>query len=112
MTAAQSQRGRTREVKVLEHLVALGWVGVRAASGPIDVVAMAGPDANGPDGDSEASVLLVQVKSTAGSPYERFGREDRQVLLELAERCGAEAWLAYWPPNAKLRWIGSNDWPS
>jgi hypothetical protein len=55
--------------------------------------------------------MLIEVKSTAGGPYERFGPLDRQVLLEAAERHGASAWLYWWPPRKDLQRIPSSEWP-
>lgn len=57
-------------------------------------------------------VLLVQVKSTKGGPYAHFGPADRRVLLDAAERVGARAVLAHWPPRGKLHYIPSSLWPS
>jgi hypothetical protein len=54
---------------------------------------------------------VVQVKSTAGGPYERFPRRERDELSKAAERGGAEAWLVWWPPRGKLRWIAEDEWP-
>lgn len=55
---------------------------------------------------------LIEVKSTAGGPYERFGPAERARLRLAAEIAGAEAWLCWWPPRAKPRWIAASEWPS
>lgn len=55
--------------------------------------------------------ILVEVKSTAAGPYEHFGPADRQAMLAAAGRCGAEAWLAWWPARKPLTWIPEHAWP-
>jgi hypothetical protein len=64
-------------------------------------------------------IWLVEVKSTAGGPYERFLPADRLAMLEVAWRTGAQAWLAWWPPKGargnprgELQWIPSWHWPA
>jgi Holliday junction resolvase len=54
---------------------------------------------------------LVEVKSTAGGPYERFGPADRARLRLAAQIAGADAWLAWWPPRGRLRWLAESEWP-
>lgn len=81
------------------------WVVVRAAGslGPIDLVAMNRGFFND---------LAIEVKSTIGGPYHSFGPEDRREMLEICERAGASAWLAWWPGDGSgLRWIHSSAWP-
>lgn len=56
--------------------------------------------------------LLIEVKSTAGGPYERFSPADRQELKAAAIKAGATPLLAYWPAHGKLRWIREHEWPS
>jgi hypothetical protein len=56
--------------------------------------------------------MFVEVKSTAGGPWERFGRQDRADLLAVAELAGADALLAWWPPRGQLRWFPSSEWPN
>jgi hypothetical protein len=55
--------------------------------------------------------MLIEVKSTSGGPWERFGPADRQALVETAEKHGAEAWLYWWPPRKSLERLHSNDFP-
>lgn len=55
---------------------------------------------------------LVEVKSTAGGPYERFSPSDRKALLFAAELAGAEAWLVWYPPRGTMRWIPPSEWPN
>jgi hypothetical protein len=122
-----SQRGRNREAKIVDHLEALGWVAVRAASGPIDVLAIPFRYAQHPvygdlvdpasligrvhAGQFGWSPLLIQVKSTS-RPYERFGPHEREFLANAATEAGACAWLVHWPARAKTPlWIESRSWP-
>jgi hypothetical protein len=94
----------------LRHQLAPEWVATRASMGPVDLVLLrAAGFLPGPGLVSETR--LVQVKSTAGGPYERFGPVDRQELLNLAEQAGASAWLIWWPPRRHWRWIPSSEWP-
>lgn len=55
--------------------------------------------------------MLVEVKSTAGGPYERFGPADRAALLFAARLAGADAVLVWWPPRGQIRFIPSSEWP-
>jgi gamma-glutamylcyclotransferase (GGCT)/AIG2-like uncharacterized protein YtfP len=55
--------------------------------------------------------MLIEVKSTSGSPWEHFGPADRQALVETAEKHGVEAWLYWWPPRKSLQRIHSGDFP-
>lgn len=105
-------RGHDRERAVKEQLEQEGWVVIRAAGslGGIDLAAvrvclLAEPYLR------VSEVRLIEVKSTAGGPYERFGPQERAALLAAAERAGAVAWLAYWPPRGRLRWIHWEEWP-
>ncbi len=96
-------RGIQRERAVRLHLEERDWVVIRAAGslGPVDLVAL-----------KPGTVLFIEVKSTAGGPYERFGPTARQDMLAYAERAGAAAQLAWWPPRGTLRWIPSGEWPT
>lgn len=55
--------------------------------------------------------MMMEVKSTAGGPYERFGPKDRAEILSAAEKAGLDPWLVYWPPRKKMKFIGPVDWP-
>jgi hypothetical protein len=56
--------------------------------------------------------LLVQVKSTAGGPYERFGPAERAALIAEGERAGAAVVLAWWPPRRVVpKWLLPDAWP-
>jgi Holliday junction resolvase len=98
-----SSRGHNRERLVRKLLEQSGWVVIRAAGslGPVDLVAL----------KLGHRPMLIEVKSTSGSIYERFGPSERAALIELAARADAAAVLAYWPLGAQLRLIDSNAWP-
>lgn len=111
-----SQRGNDRENRVAALLRAEGWVvgSMRQSLGGGDLLASRVREQNprDPIAYAAAEVRLVEVKSTAGGPYERFGSVDRASMREYAERAGASAWLAWWPPRGVLEWIPSSEWPS
>jgi Holliday junction resolvase len=98
-----SQRGIQRERAVRDILADQDWLAFRAPAslGCADVIALR-------DGDRPR---LVEVKSTAGGPYERFGPDARARLSLAAQIAGASAWLAWWPPRGKLIWIPEKAWP-
>lgn len=100
---APLSRGHDRERRVRDWLLERDWVVVRAAGslGEIDLVALKAGE----------TPRLVEVKSTAGGPYERFGPAERADLQQRAQWAGAAAWLAWWPPRGQLRWIPSHEWP-
>jgi hypothetical protein len=60
----------------------------------------------------DRAALLVEVKSTAGGAYERYGPRERAQLLAAAKLAGAQAWLVWWPPRKQPVWIHSDDWPA
>ncbi len=105
MSAARS-RGSKRERQVRDWLTERDWVVIHTRPGTnfCDVVAIKSLG-------GRTMVRFVEVKSTAGGPYEHFRKPDRLDLLAVAELAGAEAWLAWWPPRGELRWIHSNEWP-
>lgn len=96
-------RGHDRERRVRDWLTERDWVVVRAAGslGEIDLVALKAGE----------TPRLVEVKSTAGGPYEHFGPGERADLSQRAAWAGAGAWLAWWPPRGQLRWIPEAEWP-
>ncbi len=96
-------RGHDRERAVVAYLGDRDWLAFRAPAslGVADVVALR-------DGSRSR---LVEVKSTAQGPYERFGPAERAKLAGAAALAGAEAWLAWWPPRGQLRWIAEQEWP-
>jgi Holliday junction resolvase len=105
-----SSRGLDRERKLRAILAEEGWVVIRASMGIVDLVAL--KTVTPFSLRQLAEVRFVQVKSTAGGPYERFGPSEREQLLHLAQQAGASAWLIWWPPGRQgWRWIGSHEWP-
>lgn len=95
-------RGHARERAVKLLLQNDDWIVVRAAGSlGFDLVAL----------KAGHTPRIVEVKSTAGGPYERFSPADRAKLLMAAEMAGAVALLAWWPPRGKLRWIPAEEWP-
>jgi Holliday junction resolvase len=97
-------RGTQRERAVRHWLEEHDYVVLRAAGslGYADLIALR----NG------GRPLLIEVKATARGPYNGFGPADRANLKAYAERAGALATLAWWPPRGKLRWIPSEEWPT
>jgi Holliday junction resolvase len=97
------RRGSSRERQVMAKLRADGWIVYRAAGshGCADLVALK----NG------RRPRLIQVKATAQGPYERFGPEERRLLIEEGLRAGATVVLCWWPPHRTMRWILSEAWP-
>jgi Holliday junction resolvase len=55
--------------------------------------------------------MMIEVKSTAGGPYERFGPEKREALYDAAMKAGLEPYIAYWPPRKELKYYGFASWP-
>lgn len=96
-------RGIQRERAVRLHLEERDYVVVRAAGslGCADLVAM----------KAGSATLICEVKSTHRGPFHSFGPADRADILAYAERAGATAVLAYWPPHGKLQFIYEQDWP-
>jgi Holliday junction resolvase len=103
-----------RERRLRKVLSEAGWMAIRASKGPVDLVLVrnATKEIPAPNTLNYSEVRLVQVKSTAGGPYEKFGPRERAELLALAQECGATAWLIHWPPRKGWRWIPSTSWPS
>lgn len=97
-------RGHDRERAVKRDLEARGWWVARAAGslGDADLVALR----------PGLPARLVEVKSTAGGPYERFGPAQRTDLSTAARRAGAEAWLVWWPPRRQPVWVAEDEWPA
>lgn len=95
-------KGTAREHKVADLLVGDGWVVYRSAGshGCGDLVAL----------KVRYASLLVQVKATAGGPFEHFRPAERQQLYAEARQAGARAILAWWPPHRKLRCFEGPSW--
>jgi Holliday junction resolvase len=98
-----SSRGIERERQVRRYLEDRDYMVVRAAGslGCADLIALR----------AYSPTLIVEVKSTHRGPFHSFGPADRADILAYAERAGATAVLAYWPPRGKLRFIYEKDWP-
>lgn len=94
-------RGRDRELRVADQLRSDGCIVYRLAWGNADLVAF----------KAGWRPLLVQVKSTSGGPYERFGPADRAALQQEAVAAGAACVLAWWPPRRRLEWRTPDQWP-
>lgn len=96
-------RGHDRERAVKALMQGEDWWVARAAGslGDADLVALR----------AGSTPRLVEVKSTAGGPYEHFRPADRLSLIFAAQLAGAEAWLCWWPPRAKPKWIPAHEWP-
>lgn len=94
--------GRERERQVAKRLTADGWVVLKGTTyGVADLAAMKAGE----------RPMLVEVKSTAGGAYERFGPADRAKLRAEAGRAGAVAMLAWWPPRGQLHLLDEAVWP-
>ena len=104
MSAGAARRGVQRERQVRDKLLSEDWLAFRAPAslGCADVIALR-------DGSRPR---LIEVKSTAGGPYERFGPAARARLSFAARLAGADAYLCWWPPRGQLRWIPEGEWPS
>jgi len=119
------RRGHDRERDVEALLCGWGWLAERkpASKGVADVTAIGGEFARWEGGHpsplqwSLPIILLVEVKSTAGGPYERFGPAEREELRVAAALHSCQCVLAWWPPSpgkakdAALRWIFEEQWP-
>lgn len=98
-----ASRGTARERQVRDQLTGEDWLAFRAPAslGCADVIALR--NGNRP--------RLVEVKATAAGPYERFGPAARDRLRFAADLAGADAYLCWWPPRGRLRWIAAGEWP-
>lgn len=100
-----AQRGNQRENDVRHHLESQGWLvgSLRHIKGAGDLLAV----------HRAYRTRIVEVKSSARSPWNDFGRTDRRALRKLAESFDADPLLAYWPYDRKgLRWLVEDDWPT
>lgn len=97
-------RGIQRERAVRDLLANDDWLAFRAPAslGCADVIALR-------DGSRPR---LVEVKSTSGGPYERFGPKERARLSFAAQMAGADAFLVWWPLRSDPVWIPESAWPS
>lgn len=58
-----------------------------------------------------AEVLMIEVKSTAGGPFERFGPTEREALILAAAVAGATPLLVWWPVRRERIEIPVAKWP-
>lgn len=108
-----SNFGHQRERQVKKLLEEEGWFVIRAPAslGVADLVAIRN-QAHYPRLLLRPEVRFIECKANEkGGPYMNFRPEDRQALLDAAEKAGARAELAFWPKRGNLTWIGSEAWP-
>lgn len=103
---SRQSRGASRERLVAEELRAEGYVvkGTGDAHGAIDLIAL-----------KEGHIpKVVQVKGNRdGGPFANFRPAERLQIAREAEDAGADAWLAYAPPDRlPTRWYAEDEWPS
>lgn len=103
---SHGHRGNYAEHRVAEELRNWGWVvkGTGDAHGTTDLIGLR----------EGRTPILVQVKATAAKrgPFADFKPAERRALIEEAELAGANAWLAWRPPDRKgTRWIEPDEWP-
>jgi Holliday junction resolvase len=104
------RRGSQRERDVVDDLRDRGWIAFRtpASKGCCDVVAMR----RGETISAGSDVLLIEVKTNKGRPFDNFRPNDRQRLLREAKQAGAEPLLYWWPGDRKgPRVIPASEWP-
>jgi Holliday junction resolvase len=117
MTSAyRSQQGRNAELELMAFLAERNFLVAsrRHIAGAGDVLAVrALAMARLPSGAHKPmhEVWLLEVKTTAGGPYERFGPKDRAAMLETAQKAGAAPLLAWRPPKKEWKFIGPDEWP-
>lgn len=109
---ASRRRGAKRELQVRDFYREAGWDAHKISdSSLLDVIAARA--APMPD-HGRGQLLYIEVKSTPG-PWDHFGPAERQALLELAARAGAQARLFHWPkgvPVHKARIYRPDEWPT
>lgn len=98
-----SERGIQRERAVRDWYRDRDWLAFRAPAslGVADVIALK-------DGERPH---LIEVKSTAGGPYEHFHPAERAKLSLAGRLAGAQVRLAWWPKRGKLQFIDEDAWP-
>lgn len=99
-----ARKGNGRELRTASILESEGWtVGSRRhVAGPGDLLAVK-------DGERPR---LIEVKATAGGPYEHFGPRDRNGMRAYAAERGLVAELAWWAPRAAThRIFDEAEWP-
>lgn len=96
-----ARAGNAVEVRVARRLEDRGWiVGSRRHIGGAGDLLAVRAESPGAGSTGYVAVRLIEVKSTAGGPWERFGPAARAELVAAALRAGASAELWWWPPRA------------
>jgi Holliday junction resolvase len=97
-----ANRGHQRERAVRQAYTDSGWLAFRAPAslGCADVIALR----------RRTKPRLIEVKSTI-RPWDHFGPDARQRLLDAAHQAGAIPLLAWWPKNGQLKFFQAADWP-
>jgi hypothetical protein len=78
-----------------------------------DLVAARAVSAIPSDPSDWPDLLFVEVKATAGGPWERFGPAARRALIRCGEKAGARVVLC-WAPKAdpaSWEWLRPDEWP-
>mgnify|MGYP001117449469 CR=1 FL=1 len=103
MGNAGYRRGAAKENRRARQLEADGWVCAvtRGSHGPFDILAVR----------AGRRPRLEQVKSTR-TPFSSFPPREREQLLELGRRAGADVFLVWFPPRSNDPVvIPPEDWP-
>ena len=97
--------GHDRERAIKRLLEQDGWVVIRspASLGTFDLLALK---------FGEHPRAIECKANEQGGPWMNFRPPEREALIAVAERAGAEAWLAFWPKRGELQWIPASDWPA
>jgi hypothetical protein len=97
--------GDQRDVKIRKVLEDMGFcVGSRRKiPGPGDLLAVR-LDALEWSTESH-EILLIEVKATQQSPWERFSGPERAALAAEARTIAATPAVAWWPAHGDLRWF-------
>lgn len=109
-----SNFGHQRERQVKKLLEEEGWFVIRAPGslGVADLVAVKAILSWDTESGFASEVRFIECKANEkGGPYMNFRPEDRQALIDAAEKAGARAELAWWPKYGSLTWIDSSAWP-
>lgn len=117
---AAAALGAQRERQEVAYWRDEGWLSFRtgghsATRGQVDafdvadVIAMRQYGTDAPDDASE--VLMIEVKTTAQGPFERFGPTEREALRLAAMIAGATPLLVWWPSRGTRREVPLSQWP-
>jgi hypothetical protein len=99
--------GDQRDVKIRKVLEDDGYcVGSRRKiPGPGDLLAVKALTNLRPLIGYHHEVVLIEVKATQQSPWERFSGAERAALAQEARTASATAAVAWWPAHGDLRWF-------